>query len=204
VRALWAIAVGGLVLAVTACSGGSPEQASGGRRAQRGCPSAWTSGWQALANRIDAPVYCPRWMPNPIDARIGGQWNNINSVDRDRSYLIGFVWQETGIGSGEVHVNFRGYPGRTSIPRCPVSDTGQTRLVPCFSDPRGTRTAPGIRATMYTVNQGADQWHILYAWRRNGSLYTISEHVAPPLTYRKVVRNLDRLLRSLVLVRPTV
>ena len=193
------MAAGGLVLAVSGCSGGSPERAAAGGGA-RGCPSAWTKGWQELADRIDAPVYCPRWMPNPIDAQIGGQWNSIHSVDPDRSYLIGFVWQERA--SGEVHVNFRGYPGRSAIPRCPVSDTGKKRLVPCFSDPRGTRRASGIRATVYTVNQGADQWHILYAWRRKGSLYTVSEHVAPPLTYRKVLRNLDRMLRSLVVVRP--
>ena len=33
----------------------------------------------------------------------------------------------------------------------------------------------------YTVNQDADQWHLLYAWTHNGSLYTLSEHIAPPL-----------------------
>ena len=52
------------------------------------------------------------------------------------------------------------------------------------------------------MNQDADQWHVLYAWRTGGSLYTLSEHVAPPLDYTKVVRNLDRMLRNLVLVRP--
>jgi hypothetical protein len=41
------------------------------------CPSAWTHGWQKLANRVDAPVYCPTWMPNPLDARIGGQYQDI-------------------------------------------------------------------------------------------------------------------------------
>ena len=48
---------------------------------------------------------------------------------------------------------------------------------------------------MYTVNQGADSWHVLFAWRRGGSLYTLSEHVAPPLTFSKVVANLERMLR---------
>jgi len=52
------------------------------------------------------------------------------------------------------------------------------------------------------VNQDADQWHVLLAWRHAGSLYTVSEHVIRPYTYRQVVPNLDRLLRSLVLVRP--
>jgi hypothetical protein len=192
----------GLALSASACSGGGTGAAAAERKPQPRCPAAWRPGWQALANRIDAPVYCPRWMPSPIDALIGGQWNNIDSVDPDRSYLLGFVWQETGNGSGEVHVNFRGYPGVTRIPRCPNSDTGKERRIPCFSDPGGTATAPGIRATLYTVNQGADTWHLLYAWRHGGSLYTVSQHVAPPLTFRKVRADLDRMLRSLVLVRP--
>jgi hypothetical protein len=31
-------------------------------------------------------------MPTPLTAQIGGPWNNIASVDSDRSYLMGFVW----------------------------------------------------------------------------------------------------------------
>ena len=53
------------------------------------------------------------------------------------------------------------------------------------------------------MNQDADQWHVLYAWRHDGSLYTVSEHVILPYTYRQVRRNLDRLLRGLVLVHPS-
>ena len=56
---------------------------------------------------------------------------------------------------------------------------------------------------MYTVNHGADSWHVLFAWRRAGSLYTLSEHVAPPLSFSQVVANLKRMLDGLVLVRPT-
>jgi len=52
------------------------------------------------------------------------------------------------------------------------------------------------------VNQDADQWHILLAWKHRGSLYTVSEHVIAPYTYRQVVKNLDRLLAGLVVVRP--
>jgi hypothetical protein len=168
------------------------------------CPAAWRAGWQRLADRIGAPVYCPTWMPIPLDGRIGGQWTDIDSVARDRSYLISFLWHEAA--GGDVHVNFRGYPGRTAIPRCVDVEVngGKTRrtLVPCFSDPHGGLRANGIAATLYTVNQDADQWHVLYAWRHGGSLYSVSEHVTPPLTYRIVRRNLDRLLRGLVLIPP--
>ena len=54
----------------------------------------------------------------------------------------------------------------------------------------------------YTVNQDADSWHYLILWRRYGNLYTLSEHVAPPLTYNKVVAYLKHELRSLVRIAP--
>jgi hypothetical protein len=194
-------------LLVVGCGGQSTPRrvaADAPVRSSPSCPAAWRAGWQRLAERIGAPVYCPTWMPNPLDGRIGGRWTDIDSVARDRSYLISFLWHEAA--GGDVHVNFRGYPGRTAIPRCvdvEVNGTTTRRTkVPCFSDPRGGLRANGIDATLYTVNQDADQWHILYAWRRGGSLYSVSEHVTPPLTYRNVRRNLDRLLHGLVLIRP--
>lgn len=163
------------------------------------------AGWQRLANRIDAPVFCPAWLPDPLDGVIGSRWNNIDEVGRDRSYLLSWVWQETGPGAagGEKHVNLRGYPGRTRVPKCVDADSKQRRLIPCFSDAAGKVHGGGLTATVYNVNQDADQWHVLYAWRHNGSLYTASEHVAPPYTYRRVRRNLDRIMRSLVVIQPT-
>jgi len=168
------------------------------------CPAAWLPGWQHVANEIRTPVYCPAWMPNPLDAQIHGTWNTVDSVSKNGSYLIGFAWQEN---DEEVHVNFRGYPGRTTIPRCRESNFAGGKVhyyvVPCFDDPAGTKKINGIVATVFTVNQDADQWHILYAWRRQGTLYTASEHVAPPFqTATAVERNLDHVLRSLVLLQP--
>jgi hypothetical protein len=179
--------------------------ASAGGAAPPACPAAWQAGWQKLANRIQAPVYCPAWMPNPLDAQIGGEYEDIYSVDKDRSYLVSFLYHGDQ-GSGDVHVNFRAYPDRTAVPRCKtIVLTGKKTLrgtTPCFDDPAGTKTARGVTATVYRVNQDADQWHVLLAWRHEGSLYTVSEHVIKPYTYRQVVKNLDRLLASLVLVRP--
>ena len=173
------------------------------------CPAAWRVTWQRLADRIKAPVYCPAWLPDPLTGDIGGRWSNIDSVAKDGAYLMGFVWQETGPGAagGELHVNLRGYPGRPAIPTCEdtLNDGGKIvrRKLPCFADARGLKRAGGITAMVYTVNQGADQWHVLYAWRQTGSLYTLSEHVAPPLSFAKVVAYLERELASLELVRPT-
>ena len=167
------------------------------------------AGWRDLAEKIRAPVYCPAWMPSPLTAELGGPWNNIRSVDPDRSYLMGFVWQENALGGNvqEVHVNLRGYPASTRIPTCQdvttVAGVTHRKHIPCFQDPHGHVRANGIVATMYTVNHGADSWHVLLAWKRGGSLYSVSEHVAAPLTYAQVIRNLKHMLRTLVLVRPT-
>ena len=185
------VAAVALVVAVPAGSAAAPKT----------CPAAWASGWQKLANKIQAPVYCPSWMPNPLDAKIGGQYIDINSIGKDRSYLVSFL-EHGDLGSGDVHVNFRGYPGRTTVPKCPAP-VGEGS-VPCFSNQVGKLRANGIDATVYQVNQGADQWHILLAWHYRGSLYAVSEHVIPPYRFStQVKRNLTLLLKSLVLVKPS-
>src|SRR6478672_4700358 len=166
---------------------------------------AHPAGWQKLANRIKAPVYCPGWLPDPLTSQIDGKWSNGNSVSPDRSYLESFVWQETGPGAagGELHVVLRGYPGVTKIPTCRTGGA-DSRNVPCFDEPRGNISAGGITARLYTVNQDADAWHAALLWRRSGTLYTLSEHVAPPLTFNKVVQYLKRELGALTLIRPNV
>ena len=191
-----------LVLALAGC-GGSDRQ-SVNTATKVACSPKQLDGFQRLANRIKAPVYCPSWLPDPLDGVIKSRWNNIDEVGRDRSYLLSWVWQETGPGAagGELHVNLRGYPGRTAIPKCVNADSKKRELIPCFSDRGGKVRAAGITATVFNVNQDADQWHVLYAWRHKGGLYTISEHVAPPLNYRKVRGYLNRILRNLVLVPP--
>ena len=194
-RVTGALALLALAFALAGCSDGG-GRAGAAVKTKRACPAA--KGWQQLADSIRAPVYCPRWMPDPLNGVIGGQWNNIHSVSPDHSYLIGFIWFEHG--SGELHVNLRGYPGRTKIPKCPAA-VGKGTL-PCFADPHGQMRANGIDATVYTVNQGADQWHYALAWRHRGTLYTLSEHLAPPLNASKLVRYLRRELRSLVLIEP--
>jgi hypothetical protein len=208
-----ATAVAALALALVAagCDGGSssaPPPTATTAAAKPTCPAAWRSGWQGLANEIHADVYCPSWLPDPLDGRFGGPSFGGRHVDPDRSYLIGFIWfkSEGGLIS-EVHINFRGYPGRAAIPVCEDTLTVNGKTVhpkmPCFADGRTRKRFGQIRVTVYTANQGADQWHILYAWHRRGSLYTLSEHVAPPYTRAEVVANLDRMMRGLVLLQPS-
>ena len=175
------------------------------------CSASMRAGWQQLANRVGAPVYCPTWMPDPLYGQITGRPNfgaaggvSLSVSPKDKSYLASFVWAERD--SGEIHVNLRGYPGRTAIPICRETQStkgvNHTVNVPCFSDSRGTFRARGITATVYTVNQDADLWHVLYAWHHKGSLYALSEHVAQPLSYSQVVANVKRMIRGLDLVEP--
>jgi hypothetical protein len=192
-----------LLMLGSACGSVDSSSKAEARSTKASCPSDWRTGWQKLANRINAPVYCPAWIPSPLTAEIGGRWSTGVSVDKDRSYLAGFIWFEKG---SEIHVNLRGYPGRTTIPKCrndeQAGDKRVKTFIPCFADAKKPRTVAGQRVTLYTVNRDADQWHLLYAWRRNGSLYTLSEHVAPPFSYQRVVKNLGHMMGSLVLVRP--
>jgi hypothetical protein len=192
------LAAAGAALVLAACGGARAASPPPQPDAGLGCPALWKPGWQKLADQVHAAVYCPRWMPNPLDGRIGGEWNGLRIVDKHGGYLVSFIYQETG--SGEVHVNFHRWPS-TKMPLCRKELSKQ--LIPCYSDPHGTVRANAIVATFYTVSRDADQWHLSYLWRHGGATYVVSEHVAPPYTFKQVQQNLTRLLRSLVLVQPS-
>ena len=204
------VLVASLVVVATGCSGDDASTSSAQLAAEPSspvCPKSSRASWQKLANEINAPVYCPSQFPQPLVGRFSGRFFNGRSVDPDRSYLVSFAWFESGGGVvEEVHVNLRGYPGSTRIPTCEdtLTVSGKTvrKKIPCFSDRRGRKRLGGETVTVYTANQGADLWHVLYAWRKGGSLYTISEHVAPPYTYEQVIGHLDRMTRTLVRLQP--
>ena len=198
----WALAaiLTSIVLSFSAvgCGGDDAASAQPGQQATTTvpatCSAALARGWQKLSNQIDAPVFCPSWLPDPLVGKIGGEWEGVHSVTKTGSYLIGFIWFERG--AGEVHVNLRGYPGETKVPTC--------NGLPCFSGNRGTREVGGKTVDVYTVNRGADTWHVLYAWKENGSLYSVSQHVVPELglSYSQVVKYLDRIMAGLVKIEP--
>lgn len=200
-----------VLLLAAGCGGGggtSSSAAASTAASAPTCPKAWRVGWQKLANQIHAPVYCPAWLPQPLDGRFDAP-NNGLTVSRDRSYLMRYLFFEAGLpgGPNEVHVILRGYPANPRIPRCDNSTYVDGKVVhhfsPCFSDPKGKKRFGSKVATLYTSNQGADQWHLLYAWLDHGSLYTASEHVTPPYTYDQVLANLDRMMRTFVRLQPS-
>ena len=158
VRGLLTLSVllGVCALLASGCGSGAKQAAAASAAAvapaKPTCPGP--AGWQALANRIKAPVYCPGWLPDPLIGRIGGVWNNINSVSPDRSYLESFVWQETGAGAagGELHVNLRAYPGVHQDPHVPHRRRRlEERAVLRAADDLGDeRTASGPACTRST------------------------------------------------------
>lgn len=197
-RAAGALALVAGCLGLSACGASVKDSAPAAAAVKQsvGCPAAWKTGWQRLANRIDRPVYCPGWMPNPLDAQIGSDDYQFTQLDKQKGYLVSFLYYDN---STEVHVNFRRFAG-TAMPRCRDLDT--TRMIACYSDPGGATSAHGIHAKLYTVGRDADQWHLSYLWRHAGSTYVVSEHVAQPYTYDQVKANVTRILRSLVLLQP--
>ena len=204
------VLVAALAVAATGCSGDDSSKPSAEPAAKPNppvCPKSSQASWQKLANEIKAPVYCPSWLPQPLVGKFGGSFFNGRSVDPDRSYLVSWAWFEASGGAvQEVHVNLRGYPGTTRVPTCEdtltVSGTTVRKEIPCFSDAKGQKRFGPLKVKVYSANQGADMWHVLYAWRSGGSLYTISEHVAPPYSYKQVVGHLDRMTRTLVRIQP--
>jgi hypothetical protein len=201
--------VAALLLVVSGCGGAAAKEAAPAPKAAVApkCPAAWVAGWKRLARQVDAPVYCPTWLPQPLDGKMGGEYVKGPYLKSDHSYLVAMLWFEMMPNNPhEVHVNLRGYPGHPRIPICQdtlISGNKVTRPnIPCFADARQHLRVGDKNVTVYTANQGADTWHVLYAWHYDGSLYTISQHIAPPFTYRQVVQSLNRMLRGLVLVQP--
>ena len=145
------------------------------RRAARSRTAPTRPGWQKLANRIKAPVYCPGWLPDPLKGQIGGRWNNIDSVSADRSYLESFVWQETGGGAARRRAARQParLPGRTTIPTCrtAAATAGTSRASPTRAarSPRTGSRRASTRSTR-TPTRGtpaalAPQRHALHALR---------------------------------------
>ena len=61
-----------VVVVVAAC--GSSNGSAGSKAAPpKTCPKAWAASWQTWADRVGMTIYCPGWLPSPIDGVIHGQ-----------------------------------------------------------------------------------------------------------------------------------
>lgn len=199
------VVIASLTALTVGCGGNtSSSNSPAGAPAETSCPKAWKAGWQQLADRIDATVYCPKWLPSPLTGLLGGSTASL-SVSPDRSFLVTFLDQHEGF---ELHATMRGYPGTTEIPECRVVDVldgGETveSRAPCFGKPSGTRRVGGMMVTVYNEGLDADEHHVIYAWEHAGSLYTLGHHAHHSVTRSRAVGNLDRIMRSLAVVEPS-
>ena len=136
-----------VVALVASGCGGDTAASSKAAAARAPRPPARRPGAGLAAAREPDPrarLLPRRWLPDPLDRRDRRHRGTTSTpVDaRTGSYLIGFVWQETR--RARVHVNLRGYPGRTTVPTCRDERLrrrqGARHVVPCFADPAGTKT----------------------------------------------------------------
>ena len=149
-------------------------------------------GWQRLANRIDAPVYCPSWMPDPLvptDRRPLEQ----HRLGRSRSQLP----RELRLAGGGRPQHAGGAREPARLPRRDGDPDVCEDTLTVKGKTYRTKIALLRRSAGHVALEQRDHrddvhrqpgrrpWHVLYAWQRGGSLYTISEHVAPPFTLRE-------------------
>ena len=172
-----------VVLVASGCGGDTATSSKAANRkpAAPTCPAAWKAGWQQLANRIHAAVYCPSWVPSPLTGKINGV---VDYYGGERPRCLRREGQELPrqhrlAGAGDAArctSTSAAIPAtrrcRPASPRTTTAASCTKRNVPCFSDARGKVSERGITATVYTVNQDADLWHVLYAWHyRGGALH---------------------------------
>jgi hypothetical protein len=178
-----------VVVGAAAC--GSSKEASGSKPKPNACPRAWAASWQMWTNRVGMKLYCPGWLPSPIDGVIHGQWNTARVPDRQ--WQLGYAWLENG---ELVHVVFEGYPPGTFPPTC----EGE----PCFSGAETkTEHIAGHDVTWYDRNLASHTGHVAAIFRSFGNVYVISIHVASPVTTTDVAKaDLRHIIRSLALLTP--
>ena len=93
-------------------------------------------------------IYCPGWLPSPIDGVIHGQWNTARVPDKQ--WQLGYAWLEQG---ELVHVVFEGYPPGTFPP--------DVRGQPCFAGREpATEQVGGQTVTWYDHNLASHTGHI--------------------------------------------
>ena len=122
------VLAGSLALAAAGCNRGGPGSTLPVAAADTApaCPGTWGADWRRLANKVHAPVFCPSWLPKPLNGRFAGSPFNSRAIGRDRSYLISYAWVDTSSPGGvnEVHV----IPGATRVARAFRPATPLSRL----------------------------------------------------------------------------
>jgi hypothetical protein len=180
-----------VVVTVSACGSGSAGSGSNPAVAV-GCSKAWAAGWQKWTDKVGMPVWCPGWMPSPVDAIIHGQWNTAQV--EQHQWQLGYAWLEEG---QLVHVIFEGYPPGTFPPTCEGG-------VPCFGGEEATsETIAGHVVHWFDHNQASHSGHIAAVFASGGNTYVVSIHVVSPVSTKAIAkRDLRHIIASSSLLKP--
>ena len=79
---------------LTACADDDATPCREGRTDSPRVPRCLEAGMAAARQPRKAAVYCPTWMPSPLDGDMKGPTKNGVSVKPDRSWLASFLWHE--------------------------------------------------------------------------------------------------------------
>jgi hypothetical protein len=180
-----------VVVTVSACGSGTANSGSKSSP-ETGCSKTWAAGWQKWADRVRMPVWCPGWMPSPIDAIIHGQWNTAQV--EQHQWQLGYAWLEQG---QLVHVIFEGYPHGTFPPTCEGG-------VPCFGGEEAKSvTIAGHVVHWYDHNQASHSGHIAAVFSSGGNTYVVSIHIVTPVSTKAIAkRDLRHIVESSSLLKP--
>jgi hypothetical protein len=182
-----------VAVVVTFAGCGSGSSGSGSKpTAVSGCAKTWKAGWQKWTDRVGMPVWCPGWMPSPIDAIIHGQWNTARV--EQHQWQLGYAWLEEG---QLVHVVFEGYPPGTFPPNC--------EGVPCFGgEEPGTEKIAGHVVRWYDHNHASHSGHIAAVFKSGPNTDVVSIHVASPVSTKAIAkRDLGHIISSSSLLKPS-
>ncbi len=179
--------------AVTLAGCGSGSATSGSSSSQAsGCSATWKPGWQRWTDKVRMPVWCPGWMPSPIDAIIHGQWNTAEV--EHHQWQLGYAWLEQG---QLIHVIFEGYPPNTFPPTCEGN-------VPCFGGEEAKAAQIGGHTVhWYDHNHASHTGHVAAVFQSDGNTYVVSIHVVSPISTKAIAkRDLTHIITSSSLLRP--
>ena len=195
IRVIWIVLLlAGGCLTAAACGGGaskgsSPTTVGSGPPPAVSCPAAWADDWRQWSARVGMAVWCPSWLPSPIDGVIGGQFNTAASPGR--VWQLGFVYREVGFAE-LIHVVFEGYPPDRWPRRCGDG--------PCFGGEQGGETIAGHRVTWYRHNKGSSSAHVAGVFRDGGNVYVVSMHIWQPRDAEQTKQIVRRMIAELVRV----
>ena len=152
--------------------------------ARAACPRPGRRAGRSSRTRSTPPVYCPSWLPDPLTGQIGGTWNNIDSVVEgpqlpDRLRLAGAAARRSTSTCAAI-------PVVTKIPTCRYDRARrrqEARHEACRASPtraaRRRSAASRRRCTRSTRTPTSGTSST--PGTTTATLYTLSEHVAPPL-----------------------